>query len=280
MKKMNKKLVMLLVFVIAFALTTSLAFAKKDNDNGSSNKNDNASKVKELKDFEKPTKDKTNAQIHKDKTGEVADELKNVGKGKKMQGDDVEGIPGEATEGVGVEEDADEIAEEAEEIAEEIAEAGEEASEVIEEIEKQNKFKKLLVGTDYENLGQLRSSLAHNENQIRKLTKLSEKVQTQEMAQNMGTDSEIQNQLVILMQERERIKTVLQDGQEGFSILGWFRKLFGIKTDIEVAENNEEQIEEEVLEVLEDEGEDDAEDESGEEGEDGGVEEETETPAE
>jgi hypothetical protein len=54
------------------------------------------------------------------------------------------------------------------------------------------------------------------------------------------------------MQERVRIKTVLQVGQEGFSILGWFGKLFGTKTqEVEVDEENEEDLEEEVVTALE-----------------------------
>lgn len=250
MKKINKKLLTLTVFALVFSLATSLVFAKSDKGKEKSENKNKSEKVKEIKDFEKPTKEKDNAEIHKEKTEKVSNKLKNIGEDNKIR-EKNEVMSGQEDSSE-ISEEVEDIAEEAEEIAEEISETSDDAAEAIDAVEKENKFKKFLVGTDYKNLGQLRSSLAHNENQIRKLTKLSERLQTQEMEQNMGVESEIENQLVILMQERERIKTVLEDGQESFSILGWFGKLFGTKTEVDVDEENEEDLEEEVLEVLED----------------------------
>ncbi|MDD5652312.1 MAG: hypothetical protein PHX98_02870 [Candidatus Moranbacteria bacterium] len=266
MEKTNKKIVSLSVFVLAFALTTSLVFAKSDNSKASANsgKSDRTSKSKEIKDFEKPDKAKSNADIYKSNASSIVSSLKKVGNTDKAKGTATEAISGiggeegteEGSEDGAEEADAieEEIAEEAEEIAEYIVETSENTAGAIEGVESQNKFKKALFGSDYKNLGQLRSSLAHNENQIRKLTRLANKVQTQNQQQNEGLETEIQNQLTLLMQERERIKTVLQDSQETFSILGWFGKLFGLEVDVEVDEDNEEQIEEEVLDVLDGEG--------------------------
>jgi hypothetical protein len=114
----------------------------------------------------------------------------------------------------------------------------------MKKIENQNGFKKFLVGTDYKNLGQLRSSLAHNENQVRQLTRISEELEE-------GEEKEaLQEQLMVLMQERERIKTVITENEEGFSLLGWvFRLMNGYPRD-SIDENEEAELEEEVAEAL------------------------------
>jgi len=269
----NKKILILSVMMLTFAFSLTTVFAKSDNANV---KNDNAKKEnssessnsknnskksvksKELKNFEKPKDNKSNAQAYKDKTSEVANNLKNVGKDKRNQINVARGNSSETMENeeVDADENIDESVEaEAEVVAEDIEESNEQIAETIKKVESQNKFKKFLVGTDYKNLGQLRSSLAHNENQIRKLTKLSTRINDDNyMEEGMDTETQeqIQDQLVTLMQERERIKTVLQEGQEGFSILGWFGKLFGTKTqEVEVDEENEEDLEEEVVTALE-----------------------------
>ena len=74
------------------------------------------------------------------------------------------------------------------------------------------------MGDDYKNLGALRSYLAHNRNQIRKLVKVSEGLQGEESGEVVS------EQLTTLMQERERIKTIIEENESTFSILGWITK--------------------------------------------------------
>lgn len=262
MKKTNKTMLIFSVFSLAFALTASLALAKNDGNKGGGEKSSKTEKSKELKNYEKPSNENSNADIYKKNVEKVSEQLKNMGKDSQIK-EKNEITNGDGTIEGAVEE-SQEIAEEAEEIASEIQASEEETAGAIEAVESQNKFKKLLIGTDYKNLGQLRSSLVQNMNQIRKLTTLAEKVQTQIQTQtqtqqqtqtqtqnkNALTGAEIQNQLTILMQERERIKSVIQTNEGGFSILGWVSKFLGGYSDEPINEEEETRIEEEVLDVL------------------------------
>ena len=70
------------------------------------------------------------------------------------------------------------------------------------------------------NLGQLRSSLAHNTNSIRKLSKADGSVQ------ESSSSEQVQEQMGVLLQERERIIGVIEENESRFSLLGWIVKLF------------------------------------------------------
>lgn len=239
----NKKSFVLMFSILClfvFASSFAIVDAKKNgNDKKTSQSAKKNDKSKEIKNYEKPKNDQSNAQIHKNKSTGVSDELKSTAK-KEKKGN------GKIKEGVSEEMSEEELAEEMEEVAQEVADSSEETAEAIEEVESRNKFKRLLIGTDYKNLGQLRSSLVKNENQIRKLTRIAGDMEGGEI------DASVDEQLVALMQERERIKAVIQENQEGFSLLGWAVKLFGGYTEEEIDQDNEEQLEEDVLEVLED----------------------------
>lgn len=247
MEKISKKLAISLIFVLAFALTASLAIAKKGDNIGGGNKSEKTSQskgksLKEFKNFEKASKANSNAAIHKKKTAEVSDNLEEVAEEEKKSEEDV-------TEEVSSSNSmtTEEVSDDVEEVADEVEKTNDDTVEAIEKVESRNKFKKLLIGSDYKNLGQLRSSLVHNRNQIRKLTKLSGKVQNEE------SESTIEEQLVTLMQERERIKAVIQENESGFSILGWIVKFLSGYSEDSINEEEEQQLEEEVLDTLEEE---------------------------
>ena len=112
------------------------------------------------------------------------------------------------------------VGEEIGDVAEEEEEEVEDTADAIEEVEGRGKLKTLLLGSDYKNLGQLRSSLVKNRNRIKKLTKNMNKVE--------GEDNQLmlQEQLQVLNGEKERITTVIKDEESQFSILGWVAKLF------------------------------------------------------
>ncbi len=263
---MKKTIITSLVLTGVLALATSVVFANKDEDksNGNSSSKSKSEKVKELKDFEKPTKEKTNASIYKEKIDEVSTELKETAEEEKIKGEQkreektVEkkvNNPDVGEQKSKKVKTREEIAGELEDVAKDAEEIGDETVEAIKKVEKQNKLKKMLVGTDYKNLGQLRSSLVHNRNQIRKLTALAESITDEE------TKTAIQEQLITMMQERERIKTVISDNEEGFSLLGWvFRLMNGYPKD-SIDEQEEADLEDEVFGVLNEEIEDVDEDE-------------------
>jgi len=247
-----------LTLVAVFSLTAVLAAwgvgAKKE-------KTDNPNKIsaqerqeikRELKDFEKAERKsakednepqapqgKSNANLHKVNIDTVVENLEEIAEEEVVEDPEVE-------------EDIGEVAEDEEEVQEEVTDA-------IIAIESRNKFKKFLVGTDYKNLGQLRKNLVHNRNQVRKLNKAIEGV---EEGEERGA---LEEQLTTLTQERERVKTVIEENEEGFSILGWiFKFLYGYP-DEPIDEEVEEELLEETVDVIGGEEEEDVEDDSEEE---------------
>lgn len=111
-------------------------------------------------------------------------------------------------------------------IAEDVTETTTEVEEIVEEVESRNKWKTLLFGTDYKNLGQLRSQMSKNTNNIRKLTKALEKTDDPIAA------AAIQAQIDELMVKQTEIKGIIEENEDQFSILGWVNKfLSGYKED-------------------------------------------------
>jgi hypothetical protein len=113
-----------------------------------------------------------------------------------------------------------EVSEELAETADEIEVQGEETEDALEAINTKPRWQVLLFGTDYKNLGQLRSQVAHNENNIRKLTKNLTGVS------DPAASDLVQAQITLLQTEQQNIKTILQQNESQFSILGWVFKFF------------------------------------------------------
>ena len=253
--KKNIKLVLIVLVIFFLVGLTAIAKNEKSKANANSGK-DKQEKSEKIKDFEKSTPGKSNSAIYKEKTDQVSADLaeiaeteKNKGQQKKEEKTERNQINNpDAGEQVNKRmKTEEEIAEELEEISEETEEVQDKTMKAIDKVEKQNKFKKLLVGADYKNLGQLRSSLVHNRNQIRQLTRISEEVGDEESKQV------VQSSLETLMGERERIKEVITENEEGFSLLGWvFRIVNGYPQD-SIDEAQETELKNEVAEVLKDE---------------------------
>ncbi len=144
-----------------------------------------------------------NAALHKKKITEVVDSLSEISDEEEQIGNEETGA------------DIAEVADDEEENVDEVTEA-------IKAVETRSKWKTLLFGSDYKNLGQLRSHLAHNTNSIRKLDKAQNDVQAE------GNQEDVQAQLGELVQERERIRSIITEHESDFGILGWvFRFLSG-----------------------------------------------------
>ncbi|OGI27945.1 MAG: hypothetical protein A2359_00205 [Candidatus Moranbacteria bacterium RIFOXYB1_FULL_43_19] len=236
--KQRAKLLSAAALVIALALGFSaLAASKSNNSGGNSGKSksnkssQSAGKAKTkatIKSYEKADKTvgRTNAQIHKEKTQAVIRNLEQVATEEESAGNT-------------------EISTEVEQVAAGEEQVQEPTTEAIEQVEKRGKLKTLLFGTDYKNLGQLRSNLVHNRNQIRKLTRTMAQIQA-----TGGDVTALQTQLTTLMQERERIKEVITANETSFSLLGWVMKFLTGYDQTPINEADEEQLTEEVAEAI------------------------------
>jgi len=90
----------------------------------------------------------------------------------------------------------------------------------MEKVQTRNKVKTFLVGTDYKNLGALRSETVQTRNRLEQLNRLMENVQ------NEGDKTELQNQIQTLEQEQTRIESFIKAQEGKFSLFGWLVKLF------------------------------------------------------
>ena len=93
-------------------------------------------------------------------------------------------------------------------------------AEKIEKIENRGKIRTFLIGTDYKNVGALRSEMVHTRNRIEQLNRTMEKVQ------NETSEQALQEQIQTMEQEQTRIEEFLQENESKFSLFGWFVKLF------------------------------------------------------
>lgn len=89
-----------------------------------------------------------------------------------------------------------------------------------EKIQTRSKVKTFFFGTDYKNLGTLRSEMVQTRNRLEQLNRLMENVQ------DTGDKTELQNQVQILEQEQTRIDSFIKDQESKFSVFGWLVRLF------------------------------------------------------
>lgn len=106
------------------------------------------------------------------------------------------------------------------EIAKEQNDNKDDVADQINRIKNRSGFKTFFIGTDYKNIGQLRSKMVRTSNQIDRLKEL--------LGQTTKAESKtaIQAQIQILEQEQQKIGDLLKDNESKFSLFGWFVKLF------------------------------------------------------
>lgn len=136
------------------------------------------------------------SQEHKDKVAEVVQEL------KELAGKDFN------------------IGEEVQKIAKEQEELIERAKEAMEKVEIRGKFKTFLIGTDYKNIGELKSEIVTTANHIGRLMKAVERTVVEEVRVLLNT------QIIELEEINSNVKTFVEENEDKFSIFGWFVKLF------------------------------------------------------
>jgi len=117
-----------------------------------------------------------------------------------------------------------EVGEQVREMAREQNEAKERVAKAIDTIQDRNGLKTFLLGTDYKNVGEVRSEMVQTRNQIRKVEKLMDKTT------DPTTKTTLQVQLTSLEAEQQKLETFLKTNESKFSLLGWFLKLFNRPT--------------------------------------------------
>lgn len=90
-------------------------------------------------------------------------------------------------------------------------------AETIEKIQTRNKIKTFLIGSDYKNLGALRSEIVQTRNRIEQLNRVMGK---------KASTTEMQTELQTMEQEQTKIENFVKAQEGKFSLFGWFVKLF------------------------------------------------------
>jgi len=105
-------------------------------------------------------------------------------------------------------------------IAQEQEQSNEQTADQIESIQERNKIKTFLIGTNYRNIGALRSEMVQVRNRIEQLTGLMEQ------AENQEDITALQEQIQTMQQEAANIDAFLKANESKFSLFGWVVKLF------------------------------------------------------
>lgn len=116
----------------------------------------------------------------------------------------------------------DNVGKELREIAKEQNDSEEKVAEAFETVENRSGFKTFFLGTDYKNLGTLRSALVTTDNHINRLTR------AKELGINSRTVADLDEQIALLQTEKSEIEDFIKENEERFSLFGWFVKLFNI----------------------------------------------------
>lgn len=93
-------------------------------------------------------------------------------------------------------------------------------SDEINKVESRSKIKTFFLGSDYKNLGDLRSQMVQTRNQIAELSRLAGN------AENDQDKTELQSQIQTLNQEQTNIDNFITQNESKFSLFGWAVKLF------------------------------------------------------
>lgn len=101
---------------------------------------------------------------------------------------------------------------------------GESASttvDAMDEVDHRSPIMTFLIGSDYKNLGVIRSEVATTQNSIDQLKNLADKTQ------NAADKAALMTQINILQDSNTKLDAYVQAHEQVFSLFGWFVKLFG-----------------------------------------------------
>lgn len=125
----------------------------------------------------------------------------------------VEGLRATAGKDVNIGEDLRLVAQEQEAVATRTSDA-------IKKVETRNKIKTFLIGTDYKNLGAIRSELASTTNNINRL------LNARARATDTTVQAELDAEIALLQKANTEVETFVKSNENKFSLFGWFVKLF------------------------------------------------------
>ena len=116
--------------------------------------------------------------------------------------------------------DADEVGDDLDEIVKELKESEEKVAKAMDEVEKRDSLKTFFFGTDYKNLGELRSTLVTTDNHIERLMRAASS--TTDMTVRASLMAEIQ----ALEDTASSTEVFIRDNEGKFSLFGWFVRIF------------------------------------------------------
>jgi hemerythrin superfamily protein len=90
----------------------------------------------------------------------------------------------------------------------------------IEKVEKRSKIRTFLFGSDYKNLGALRSEIVKTRNRIDQLNRILENIQ------NASSTADLQGQIQTLEQEQTKLEDFVKENENKISLFGWLVRLF------------------------------------------------------
>jgi len=87
-------------------------------------------------------------------------------------------------------------------------------------IQNRNSLVKLLIGADYGEIGSAQEIIGQNQEQIRQLNEIKNQLA------NEGDQTVLEEQIQVLEQANGQMQNAIDNSQSGFSLLGWFFKIF------------------------------------------------------
>lgn len=112
------------------------------------------------------------------------------------------------------------IGDEVRQVAQDEEDSAKTVKDSMDKVSEVGKFRTLFFGTDYKNLGALRSELVKTQNSINRLTKAMQR------ATDVNVKADLQKQIDALKAIQTKAETFIKDHESQFSFLGWFVKLF------------------------------------------------------
>lgn len=181
---------------------------KQNNAGGNAVKNQTGSTVPEATDLDTNAQDKSKKDKTKDNKGQVTAESH-----RSVVANFVQSLLAVADREGG-------IGQQVRVIAQQQNDTKDKTSDEINTVESRSKIKTFFFGSDFKNLGDLRSQMVQTRNQIAQLTRLADK------AENDQDKTELLSQIQTLNQEQASIETFITQNESKFSLFGWAVKLF------------------------------------------------------
>ena len=103
-------------------------------------------------------------------------------------------------------------------IAQEQKDSNEKTATIMTRIENRSKFKTFLMGSDYKNIGMLRSEMVKTRNQIAKLKALAQKTTTTSVKASLNA------QIKVLEEQQVKMESFIKAHESNFSLFGWAAK--------------------------------------------------------